>query len=147
MMPRFEHFSARDGLTVEEVKQQASIKRRIETVESSKLSLKTSVYDLPYGIPASYWIDLRSYNHVEAIAKLALPMLFLYAEQDHDIDFTANGLAWKTKLAGKSGVEWKSYSNLFHFFAEGNGTVRDYDRKGNVDTAVIMDIADWIEKR
>lgn len=144
MMPRFEHFFAKNGLTVDEVKQQASIKRRVETVESSKLSLKTSVYDLPYGIPASYWIDLRSYNHVEAIAKLSLPMLFLYGEQDHDIDFTANALAWKTKLADRANVEWKAYPNLFHLFAEGNGSLKDYDRQGNVDAVVIRDIAEWI---
>jgi fermentation-respiration switch protein FrsA (DUF1100 family) len=146
MMPRFEHFFAKNGLTVNEVKQQASIKRRVETVESTKLSLKTSTYDLPYGIPASYWIDLRSYNHVEAIAKLSLPMLFLYGEQDHDIDFTTNALAWKTKLVGRANVEWKAYPNLFHLFAEGNGSLKDYDRRGNVDAVVIRDIAEWIGK-
>lgn len=147
MMPRFEHFFAQDGLTMEEVKQQTSIKRRIETVESPKLSLKTSIYDLPYGIPAKYWLDLRPYNHVEAISNLSLPLMLLYGEQDHDVDFTMNGLAWKKKLEGKGNVEWKSYPKLFHLFAEGNGTIRDYDRKGNVDAGLINDIAQWIGKR
>lgn len=147
MMPRFDHFFAKDGLTVDEVKQQASIKRRLETVESTKLNLKTSVYDLPYGIPASYWLDLRSYNHVEAISNLTLPMLLLYGQQDHDVEFADNALPWKEKFASKSFVEWKAYPNLFHFFATGNGSLRDYDRQGNVDAEVITDIAQWITKR
>lgn len=147
MMPRFEHFFAKDGLTVDETKQQTSIKRRIDAVESPKLSLNTSVYDLPYGIPASYWIDLRSYNHVEAISKLTLPLLMLHGEQDHDVDFASNALPWKEKLAGKTSVEWKAYPNLFHFFAVGNGSLRDYIRQGNVAAEVVNDIAQWIQKR
>ncbi|MCU0425514.1 MAG: hypothetical protein MUF71_07805 [Candidatus Kapabacteria bacterium] len=147
MYPRFEHFFMQDGMTVEEVKQRESIMRRLETVQSAKLSLKTSIYDLPYGIAPSYWLDLRSYNHVEEISKLTLPLLLLYGEQDHDVDFTKNGLAWKKHLEGKPNVEWKSYPKLFHLFAEGNGTLRDYDRKGNVDAGCINDIAQWIGKR
>lgn len=147
IMPRFDHFFAKDGLTANEVKQQESIKLRLETVESAKLNLKTSVYDLPYGIPPSYWMDLRSYNHVEAISNLTLPMLLLYGQQDHDIEFETNALPWKEKLAGKSSVEWKAYPNLFHFFATGNGSLRDYARQGNVDAEVVNDIAHWIQKR
>jgi hypothetical protein len=147
MMPQFEHFFAKDGLTTSELQQKQSIERRVRTVESDSLSLKTTVYDLPYGIPPSYWLDLRSYNHVEAIANLRLPILALFAEQDFDVSFADNALQWKERFADNPMVQWKSYPHLFHFFAEGDGTLRDYDRAGNVSENVIADIAAWIFQR
>ena len=52
-------------------------------VESPDLSPMTPASDLPFGVPAPYWLDLRGYHPVEAAAALGKPLLILQGGCDY----------------------------------------------------------------
>jgi len=97
--------------------------------------------------PASYWIDLRTYNPVEKAKTLALPILILQGERDFQVNMKDFEL-WKSGMAGSKGVVLKSYPALNHLFVSGTGrsTTAEYSKPGHVDAAVINDIAGFVGK-
>ncbi len=105
---------------------------------------------LPLNIPASYWLDLKGYDPVDAALKLRLPMLVLHGGRDYQV--TAVEFArWQQASwphGGNAGtrVTLKDYPNLNHLFMAGDGasTPAEYAQQGNVDAGVIADIANWI---
>lgn len=101
--------------------------------------------DLPLGIPAAYWLDLRGYQPAETAKSLSIPMLVLQGERDYQVtleDFTG----WKQALSGHSNVTLKSYPALNHLFIAGEGqpNPQEYQKAGHVAEEVIVDIASWI---
>lgn len=102
----------------------------------------------PFGVPLSYWRDLRSYHPVESAARLAIPLLILQGERDYQVtllDFSG----WKKGLAGRLQTTFKSYPRLNHLFiqAEGKSSPQEYEKPGHVSPEVIADIARWINDR
>jgi len=97
------------------------------------------------GLPGVYFLDLKSYDPAAQAKKLPIPMLFLQGGRDFQVtskDFEI----WKTALAGRGNAEFKQYPTLNHLFISGAGKPgpSDYLKQGNVDSAVIDDIATWI---
>jgi uncharacterized protein len=122
------------------------IEQQVATVKSPKLTEETSKSELPLGIPAKYWLDLRGYRPAEAARDLSMPMLILQGERDYQVtmvDF-AN---WKNALRSRRDVTFISYPKLNHLFMEGKGksTPAEYSLPGNVSQEAIDDIAGWIE--
>lgn len=100
-----------------------------------------------FGVPASYWLDLRGYDPAESAKTLKQPMLILQGERDYQVtmeDFKR----WNTVLAGKGNVTFKSYPGLNHLFIAGTNrsTPLEYEQPGHVDVRVVEDIASWIKK-
>ncbi|MDQ3134721.1 MAG: alpha/beta fold hydrolase [Acidobacteriota bacterium] len=98
------------------------------------------------GAPPSYWLDLRGYNPPLAARALNTPMLIIQGERDFNVtmdDFRN----WQT-LAGRKGVEFKTYPKLDHLFYEGEGPASgaDYAQPRNIPKYVIDDIAAWLKK-
>ena len=56
--------------------------------------------------------------------------------------------AWRERLGSKPRVVVREYPRLNHLFLRGGGfpTREEYQLTGNVDEAVVADIAEWIEK-
>jgi dienelactone hydrolase len=97
------------------------------------------------GLPGVYMLDLKGYQPAEQAKRLAVPMLFLQGGRDFQV--TSKDVAiWKTALAGRPKVEFKEYPALNNVFiaGEGNPGPSDFLKQGNVDPAVISDIATWI---
>lgn len=97
------------------------------------------------GAPATYWLDLRGYDPASQAKALPQPILVLQGERDYQVtmkDF-AN---WKTALASRKDVAFRSYPALNHLFVEGAGksTPEEYAQPGNVAAVVIEDVASWI---
>jgi fermentation-respiration switch protein FrsA (DUF1100 family) len=138
--------SLNDKPSQEAQKQLTLIEQQVANVKSDKLAADTPLSELPLGIPAKYWLDLRGYDPVAAAKALPQPMLILQGERDYQVtmvDF-AN---WKKALQSRKDVAFISYPALNHLFVEGKGksTPAEYSAPGNVAKVVIEDIAKWIK--
>lgn len=128
----------------------AQVKEQVQNVKSKDLSLNTPSSTLPFGSPASYWLDLRGYNPAEMAKSIEKPMLILQGQRDYQVtveDFDN----WKTALSAKSNIEYKLYPKLYHLFieaegkGEGKSTPEEYTHPGHVAEYVITDIATWVK--
>lgn len=148
-LEQMNYMFALDGtVSPEEKTQLEKIKEQAAMVKNPALSLETPASQLPLTIPPSFWIDLRGYSPPETAKQLKQPMLILQGERDYQVtveDFTI----WKHTLASKENITFRSYPNLNHIFVKGSGksTPGEYQQPGNVDKAVIDDIAAWLAKQ
>jgi dienelactone hydrolase len=145
-----------EDLVVEQVRYEASmagpmtpaIQRAIDSAEASAKSIRdpelkpgTTVRLLGSPLPASYFLDLRTYHPTEVAASLKIPMLFLQGERDYQVTMTDFAL-WQKALAGHANATLKSYSGLNHHFMMGTGpgSPAEYMQPNHVDTRVVDDI-------
>lgn len=130
------------GLAAE---QKAELERQVAVIRDPKLSSRTKASDLPFGVPASYWLDLRGYDPAAAAAALDVPMLVLQGERDYQVTM-ADFEGWRRALGGRPDVTLRVYRKANHMFVEGRGpsTPDEYRRPGHVSKGVVEDIASWI---
>jgi dienelactone hydrolase len=98
-----------------------------------------------FGVPPSYWLDLRGYDPPSAAARVKTPMLILQGERDYQV--TPEEFAkWKAALGSRRDVTFHSYAPLNHLFIAGTGRSlpAEYQVPGHVAEDVIRDIATWI---
>ncbi|QDT98940.1 alpha/beta fold hydrolase [Gimesia aquarii] len=139
-------FSYDGKITEEEQLKIDEITRQVKKVKSPELSPETDAKELPLGIPAKYWLDLRGYNPAVSAKALKAPLLILQGERDYQVtmdDFSK----WKNALETCSNVKFISYPKLNHLFMEGEekSSPAEYTVPGNVAKAVINDIAHWVK--
>jgi dienelactone hydrolase len=139
-------FSLGGAISADEQKQLDNLKQQIALVKSPSLSLDTPSSDLPLGIPASEWLDVRGYDPAQVAKSLKQPMLILQGENDYQVtmqDFQG----WKDALSSRSDVTFKSYPKLNHLFmtVEGKSAPDAYSVPGHVLDQVVEDIAGWIK--
>ncbi|MFE6615899.1 hypothetical protein [Amycolatopsis sp. NPDC057786] len=129
--------------TVEAATEQA------ELVDGPGLSPATPAADLPFGMPAPYWLDLRAYDPVAAAATRDLPMLFLQGERDYQVTIDGDLAGWRAGLVGLPDVTFRTYAADDHLYFPGTGPSlpEDYTRPQHVDPAVSADIAAWLSPR
>lgn len=53
-----------------------------QLIDSPELTIRTPLSELPFGVPASYWLDLRAYDPVATAATLDIPILILQGARD-----------------------------------------------------------------
>ena len=145
-----------EDLVVEQVRYEASmagpmtpaIQRAIDSAEASAKAIKDpdlkpgmTVRLLGAPIPASYFLDLRTYHPTDVAASLTIPLLFLQGERDYQVTMIDFGL-WQKALAGHANATLKSYSGLNHNFMMGTGpgSPAEYMQPNHVDTRVLDDI-------
>lgn len=118
-------------------------------VRSKKLTASTPAKDLPFGIPATFWLDLRKYKPALVAKTLKMPMLVLQGQADYQVTM-ADFAGWKKALRGKKNAVCRSYPRLGHTFIDLGKKMAvpmDYMKvTGHVDKAVIDDIAAFIKK-
>lgn len=148
LLEQTEYVLSADGaLSAEEQADLEALKVKVARVKDPALSPKTPAADLPMGVPAAYWLDLRSYDAAEAAKGVRRPMLILQGGRDYQVtdrDFQR----WRAALAGRSDVTFKRYADLNHLFVPGSGkgTPAEYNQAGHVAEAVIVDVAAWIAR-
>jgi len=115
-------------------------------VDSPELSPATPPCDLPFGIPARYWLDLRAYQPAEAAAALERPMLILQGGRDYQVTVEGDLATWQRALAGRRDVTVRVYPADNHFFFPGEGASvpGESEPAQHVDPVVISDMADWM---
>jgi len=123
------------------------VKQQVARVKDAKLSADTPSADLPLGVAATYWLDLRRYDQTATAARLKMPMLIVQGERDYQVTMT-DFAAWQKALAGHDNVRFRSYPELNHLFMEGKGkaTPNEYGKAGHMVRAVVDDLAAWIKE-
>lgn len=128
-------------------KQVQQLEQQIAKVKSPDLDAKTMGSELPLGVPASYWLDLRDYDPAAAAKELKVPLLILQGERDYQVTL-ADFARWKEALADNPNAKLITYPQLNHLFMPGKGksTPVEYLTPGNVDEHVVRDISEWVLK-
>src|SRR4029079_6112448 len=95
------------------------------------------------GAPASYWLDLKSYDPAVAAAAVRTPLLILQGERDYQVTM-ADFARWKEIVGPRA--TFTSYPGLNHLFIAGTGKSlpSEYAVPSHVDEQVVRDIARWI---
>jgi fermentation-respiration switch protein FrsA (DUF1100 family) len=121
--------------------------RAADLADSAELSLATKAASLPFGLPATYWLDYRVYDPVATAEKMDKPILVLQGSRDCQVTAADDYVEWGAALEGKENAEFHLYKGLNHGFIKGEGpsTAIEYDLPGNVDEDVVRDISGWIQ--
>jgi uncharacterized protein len=123
-----------------------AMERQARLVDSPGLSPTTPAGELPFGVPAPYWLDLRGYHPVSVAAALGKPMLLLQGGRDYQATISDDLARWEAGLAGRPGVTIRVYPADNHFFFAGSGlsAPAEYEPVQHVDPAVVADIGKWL---
>jgi len=123
-----------------------AISRQARMVDSPGLSPSTPASELPFGVPAPYWLDLRGYDPVAVAAALGKPMLVLQGGRDYQATVADDLAGWKTGLTHRPDVTIRVYDADNHLFFPGTGpsAPAEYELAQHLDPAVVTDIATWL---
>lgn len=99
------------------------------------------------GMPVTYLLDLKGYDPVALAKRVNVPMLILQGERDFQVTMKDFAL-WKTGLAARKDVVFKSFPAMNHLFVAGEGKSNEaeYRKPGHVAPEVIDEIAKWLGK-
>ncbi len=124
------------------------LKAAVARVKDPSLSPATPMSELPLGIQAKYWLDLRGYSPAQVAKGIEKPMLIVWGERDYQVS-EADFQGWKDALSGKKNVKLKTYPRLNHMFIEGQGkgTPAEYQQAGHVAPYVVDDIAAFVKEK
>ncbi|MCS7483309.1 serine aminopeptidase domain-containing protein [Umezawaea endophytica] len=124
----------------------ASVVRQTALVDGPDLTVATPASELPFGLSASYWLDLRSYDPVATAAALGKPMLIAQGGRDYQVTVEDDLARWRAGLAHRSDVDIRVHEDDNHLFFTGTGpsTPAEYEPAQHVDPAVIADVAEWL---
>jgi len=137
------YLASADGtISAEEAAQVASVKAACDSIRNG--TLKDS--DVVLGAGRAYWEDLMAYDPVQTAQELEMPLLVLQGERDYQVTM-ADFELWQNSLGDSRNATLKSYPALNHLFIAGTGKSlpAEYEVPGNVDKAVVDDIAEWIK--
>jgi dienelactone hydrolase len=123
-----------------------SMIRQAKLVDSPDLSPATPASDLPFGMPAAYWLDLRHYQPEEVAATIDRPILILQGGRDYQVTVAQDLEHWKRALAKRPDVTFRIYDADNHCFFSGTGpsSPAEYEPAQHVDPRVISEITDWL---
>ena len=126
--------------------QLATLRAQVALAQSTDLTPSTPASELPVGVPASYWLDLQTYDPSATTAGLTIPMFIAQGGRDYQV--APSELAgWQHALAGRGDVTFKVYPALDHLLFTGSGpsTSSDYAVPGqHVAPGLIADVSAWI---
>lgn len=123
----------------------SSIKEQVARLGDVMSDKNVDASELPLGLPASYWRDLRTYDPATVALTIPQPLLVLHGERDYQLG-PEELERWRKALAGRDGVRLRSYARCDHHFFEGQGLSipADYARPGAISSDVVEEIARWI---
>jgi dienelactone hydrolase len=123
----------------------ATLAAEVQLAESPDLTPSTPASQLPLGVPASYWLDLRTYDATATAASLELPMFFSQGGRDYQVPPSELG-PWRDALVGRADVTFNTYAAMDHLLLDGVGTPSpaEYTVPGHVDAQLVADLAAWL---
>jgi uncharacterized protein len=115
-------------------------------VDSPDLSPETTDAELPFGVPAPYWLDLRGYDPVAVAAGLPQPMLILQGGRDYQATVTDDLGRWRAGLDQRPDVTIRVYPADNHFFFPGTGASSPAELAAaqHLDPEVVADVSAWL---
>jgi dienelactone hydrolase len=126
-----------------------TLARQAAAVDDPGLSAATPAEDLPFGVPAPYWLDLRGFDPAAAAAALGKPLLILQGGRDYQVTVSDDLSRWRAALGARAGVTFRVYDADNHLFFTGSGpsSPAEYEPAQHMDPAVVADIAAWLAAR
>jgi dienelactone hydrolase len=123
----------------------ATLRRQVAVVRSADLTPETPASDLPFGVPAAYWLDLRGYDPVATTAGLHRPVLVLQGGRDYQVT-AADFEGWRRAAASRQGVTLRWLPELNHLGIAGDTPAgpADYAVAGHVSETLAGAIAGWV---
>jgi pimeloyl-ACP methyl ester carboxylesterase len=136
------HPASASEATIEAITRQATM------VDSPDLSVDTPSSELPLGVPASYWLDLRSYDGPATAAALDMPIFIAQGGRDYQATVADDLARWQAALAGRPDVTTHVYDADNHLFFPGSGpsTPDEYEPVQHLDPDVVADVARWLTR-
>jgi hypothetical protein len=125
----------------------ADLEKRVEKAKDKALSPKTPASELPLGLGAAYWQDVRRYDAIAVATRVRKPMLVLQGGRDFRVTEKDDFGAWKKAFEGRSDVRLELYPKLNHAFFAGEGPIDPVEcatKAGHVDQKVIDDVATFV---
>lgn len=129
--------------------QLALLEKQVALIKDPKRLPTAAATDLPFNVPAAYWLDLNTYQPEKVAQTLKQPMLFLQGGGDYQVtqdDFQI----WQNALGGRSDVQFIMYPGLSHLFMTIPGgqkaTPATYSVPGHVNEEVVNEIGSWIKQ-
>jgi fermentation-respiration switch protein FrsA (DUF1100 family) len=115
-------------------------------VDDPGLSAATPDDELPFGVPAPYWLDLRGYDPVATAAGLGRPLLVLQGGRDYQATVADDLSRWQAGLGRAPDVTIRVFPADNHFFFPGAGpsSPAELTTAQHVDPDVIAVIRDWL---
>ncbi len=146
ILEQYSYVFSLDTITKEEQQFLEELKSEIKTVKDPKRLKAAPAGQLPLSLSSAYWQSLKKYDQVAMAKKLKQPVLVLQGGRDYQVTMTDYAL-WKENLGNNSKNSFISYPALNHLFMKGEGKSipSEYEKQGNVDEQVILDITEWIK--
>ncbi len=148
VLEQYKYLYAVDGYTKEEKKEIKAIKKKVKNVKKlKKYVAKGKTVDLPLTNDVDFWMSLINYNQLQTINNLQKPVLILQGSRDYQVRRKDFNLWYSnSKEAIHHDQSFILYSNLNHLFmyTKGCSYPSDYNKKAEISSVVIKDIADWI---
>jgi dienelactone hydrolase len=149
ILDQFTYIYSLTGSANEEQKAELeNLKVKVARVKDPQLSDKIPPRDLPLGVPAAYWLDLRDHDPSDAVKTLKMPILIIQGGRDYQVLETEDFEGWKTALNQKDNATFKLFPKLNHLFISGEGksTPQEYLTGGHVEEDVIDSVVQWIDR-
>lgn len=126
-----------------------ALTKQAERADSPDLDAGTPATELPFGVPAAYWRDLRAHDPVATAAALRLPMLILQGGRDYQVTIDDDLVHWRAGLAGARDVTIAVHDASNHLFMAGGGpsAPAEHEAPVHVEAAVVAQIATWVLQR
>ena len=123
-----------------------AIDRQARAVDDPSLSEATPDSELPFGVPAAYWLDVRGYDPAATAAGLSQPMLIVQGGRDYQATVADDLSRWRAALDGRPNVTFRVYEADNHLFFPGSGpsSPAEYEPAQHVDPEVVAGIAAWL---
>jgi len=139
-------YSLAGKMTKEQKDTLESLKVKVARAKDPELSTDVPSKDLPLGMSASYFLDLRNHPTKEIIKNLEMPLLILQGGRDYQVSPTKDFEVWKKELESREDVTCQLFPSLNHLFiaGEGKSTPTEYGVEGHVSAEVIQTISDWL---
>lgn len=99
------------------------------------------------GVTEQYWYSMNQIDIPALSKELTVPVLIMQGGSDFQVT-KADYTAWQNAFKGNKNVTFKWYDKLNHIFMVTNGKkdVTEYQIKGELDTAFLKDLNNWIKK-
>jgi hypothetical protein len=111
-----------------------------------ELTPETPASELPFGVPAAYWLSVRDYHPVEEAAQLRVPILILNGGRDYQVTVADDLALWRAGLADRPNVTIEVFAQVNHLLADGEGLSMpaEYQALQHVAPEIVDLIARWM---
>lgn len=146
ILEQYNYIFGLDSIDNEEQKEIDNLTKQIKILKDPKTLKTAKAEELPLNLDSKYWQSLVKYNQIQTAKKIKQPVLVLQGERDYQVTMTDFNI-WKQNLGDRQKNQFISYPNLNHLFIKGQGksTPAEYEKQGNVDEKVVLDITNWIK--